>query len=500
MLGMLGDLYLGQGKHDQAIYVYREMMRERPTSPQVCAWEHNVARAMLTIGAPADRVHEIEELVRLYSAIGSKLPKAEATECREDAAEMSGQLARMYHQEAAKTRNAELAGFAEPAVPRVPRRVPRREGHGETLYFSAELRWARAELAPHAGELGGPRRARSPSADRREARRRKLVQVAADAAMLGWMKALAVDPHVKEVPVDEAAYKTVPSRKPIPEREQRLLAAYDGYLTHVTDPKDSERIDVHVPQGEPPAPLRSLRRGDRDLPRHPREPSRPRGRGVLRAALLDGYNRLQRYDDMLAFAEVLAAELRGRSSRGAAGPSPGASPERAQGGRGAGGEARRPHDARRRSSRARTATCGVQPRLDAPDADELLYNAGVCYEEGRSIGAAKAMYEKLGKLFPKSKLTAQSSRGSATSTRRPRTIARRPRSSRSTPRSTPASRTRTTRSPMRCVFRKGLGDDARRSRHADVHPHVRHDEARRGRERVWALVAIYEKQDDARCG
>jgi len=30
MLGVLGDLYMGQGKYDKAIFVYREMLHEKP--------------------------------------------------------------------------------------------------------------------------------------------------------------------------------------------------------------------------------------------------------------------------------------------------------------------------------------------------------------------------------------------------------------------------------------------------------------------------------------
>jgi tetratricopeptide (TPR) repeat protein len=68
----------------------------------------------------------------------------------------------------------------------------------------------------------------------------------------------------------------------------------------------------------------------------------------------------------------------------------------------------------RRTGRAeRYVECGERyveiynQSIEAPDADELLYNAGVCLELGKSLGGAIRMYETLQKLFPGSKLAAR---------------------------------------------------------------------------------------------
>src|SRR5260221_5554184 len=42
-----------------------------------------------------------------------------------------------------------------------------------------------------------------------------------------------------------------------------------------------------------------------------------------------------------------------------------------------------------------------------PSNDEVLYNAGVCFEEGKSIVAAIGMFTRLQKYYPKSKITAR---------------------------------------------------------------------------------------------
>ncbi len=496
MLGVLGDLYMGQGKFDKAIYVYREMLHEKPTSPQACAWEYNVARAMLTVGAPADRVHEIEELVRLYSAIGAKLPKSEAADCRENAAEMSGTLARMYHQEAVKTKSAELAGFAERLYRAYLGAFHDAKDYGETQYFSAELRWSRAELAPTAANWEAAARAFTEVTESNRVDG-KLVQVSADAAMLGWMKALAVDTHVKEVPVGDAAYATVPQPKPIPEREQRLLAAYDGYLTHVKDPKDSERVDVQFFKAN------LLRRYDHhaeaiplflDILAHHRDHEAAEYSAQL---LLDGYNRLQRFSDMLALVEQLAADpwtkqhevlmaTVAKVHRQAIRKGAEAQEQ----------EAKKTHVLATFIACANGYLAAYNQQIDAPDADELLYNAGVCYEEGKSIGAAKTVYETLGKLFPKSKLTAHAivRLGNVYA----QTAYYREASEKLEEYATKYAGEQEAYEALSDAvrFRKGLGDDAQAI--ADTQTFIRMFGTAKRAEAAnasWALVAIYEKQD-----
>lgn len=91
MLATLGDTYLDQGKSDKAIFVFRQLITQQPRSPEVCAWQFDVARAMLSIGTTNDKVHEIEQLVKLYAALHAHLPKAQASDCHDAAAEMSGE-------------------------------------------------------------------------------------------------------------------------------------------------------------------------------------------------------------------------------------------------------------------------------------------------------------------------------------------------------------------------------------------------------------------------
>src|SRR4029078_8820807 len=98
--------------------------------------------------------------------------------------------------------------------------------------------------------------------------------------------------------------------------------------------------------------------------------------------------------------------------------------------------------------------------------DKVLYNAGVCCEEGKSIGAAIIAFNLLEKYYPNSKTTARAiarlaqdsadsadlgrahanvARGAARPTARSRATTARATSARHTQRRTPARRTPTMR-------------------------------------------------------
>jgi tetratricopeptide (TPR) repeat protein len=405
MLEVLGDLYVDQGKSEQAIYVFRQLMTALPRSPHVCRWQHAVARSMLTLGTTNDRVTEIEQLVKLYRAV-----KGDA-ECRDAASEMSGQLARAYHQEAVKTKNPELATYAGRLYRAYLGAFAGAKDFGETQYYAAELAWIGAEFEAKP-RLATERWAAAARAftDVVQAKlvEPKLIKVSADAAMLAQMKALQVDPTVRQQPIDDAAYTKVPTPKPLPERERALLAAYELYLTHVTDPKDDERIDVSFHKAN------LLRRFDHHEPAlaifeqiiavHPAHQTAEWSAQLA----LDSYNRLQRHDEMLAFAGRLTADfladkpgLRETVARlGKQGVRKSAERLEAEG--------------KRTGDLTKFVACALRYydvyNLDpmAADGDELLFSAGICFEQGRSIGAAMQAYEKLQQLFPKSTLAARS--------------------------------------------------------------------------------------------
>ena len=499
MLAALADLYVEQGKADRAIFTLRELMRETPKSPHVCEWEVMVAREMPVAGTRADTVHEVEQLVKLQGALRGVLPGMEANDCHDAAAEMSGQLARAYHQEAVKTQNPELVGAADRLYTAYLGAFADAPDYAETQYFHAELAWVRADLAktqPRLWEAAGDAFTAVVAGGKLPA---STTKVAADAAMQAQMRALAVNPRKRDVDLGDAAYTTVPAPRALPPAEAKLLATYDLYLAHVTDTHDAELVDVSF--------LRAslLRRydhlGEAILGYEAILATRRDADAAEDAAqlALDSYNRLHRYDDMLALAAKLSADTKFLAGKEALQATLVHLQRTAQRKRAEALEA----DGKRTGDLTKYVACGslyleiynADPL--ATDGDELLYDAGACFEEGKSLSAARTMFETLQKLFPTSKLAAhsvvrlgddyaQTASYREAATKLEEYAAKY------------AGEADAYRALSDAVtFRKGVGDDAQAivdteafvRRFGATHPAAAADAA-------WTLAAIYDKQGD----
>ena len=422
MLQILADLYLNQGKSDKAIYVYQELMKTAPTDKNVCLWQYNIAHAELSMpgAANADKVKEIENLVKLWGALKGKkvLPQSEAQECHDNAAAMSGELARAYHSESAKTKNPETLAYADKLYKVYLEVFPDAEDYAQTQYFYAELLWSRAE---------GEKNARLQTEHWENAAvaftdvvktgkvDAKLMKESAYAAVLGWKNALNVDPRVKQQVEDEKDPKKGADKdkdvaaKPIPEREQKMLAAFDIYINYIKDPKDDELVGMKFLKAniyrrynhfdEAIAIFQDI------LDKHRQHETAEYSANLL----LDTYNRLQKYDEMLALVEKLDADpkfLEGKDDLKATLGKIKAQSMRKK-------AEKLEATAKESKDFAQYVACG-QAYLDiynrnpeASENDEVLYNAGVCFEEGRSITAAITSFNLLQKYYPNSKITAK---------------------------------------------------------------------------------------------
>nr|HEX4318388.1 tetratricopeptide repeat protein [Kofleriaceae bacterium] len=418
MLEQLAEFYIDQGKADRAIFVLRQLMHDLPRSERVCQWEQNVAREMFLAGSRSDEVHEIQQLVTLYGALAKAktLPAGELSDCRDAASEMSGEYARAFHQEAAKTMNVELLASADALYGSYLAAFPDAKDFADTQYFRAELAWMRAEMTKDARaqtqrwEDAAAAFTAVVSTGKLDA---KLTKESADAAMQAWMRALAVDPrqHAEPTPKEvEDRYKVVPKPRALPEREQKLLAAYDLYIQHVTDPHDDELVDVKFLRAKLLYRYDHLTEaiaGFEDILAHHRDHETAEFAANL---ALDGYNVLQRYDDMFALATRLEKDsefLKGKDELVGVLKS-----LRRQGlAKQADQLAKIGHDTH---DNAKLVACGdayvalYNSDTLASDGDTILFAAAQCYEGGKSLGLALSLYEKLGQLFPQSKLTAHS--------------------------------------------------------------------------------------------
>lgn len=420
MLQILADLYMEQGKSDKGIYIYRELMKTAPTDKNVCLWQYNVAHLTLSLpgSSNADKVAEIENLNRLYGALKGKktLPAAEAQECHDNAAAMSGELARAYHSESAKTKNPETLAYAEKLYKVYLQVFPDADDYAQTQYYYAELLWSRAENEKNARlqtELWENAAVAFTDVVKTGKLDAKLTKEAAYAAVLGWKNALNVDPRAKQqAEIDEKsdkADKDIQKPKDIPDREQKMLAAFDIYINYIKDPKDDELVGMKFLKANI---YRRYNQWDKALPLFQEILDKHREHETAEYAanlLLDSYNRLGRYDDMLALADKLTKDpkfLEGKEDLSATLKKLKAQSMRKR-------AEQMEKTAKDTKDFSQYVACG-QAYLDiynsnpeSADNDEVLYNAGVCFEEGRSIGVAIQMFNLLKKYYPNSKITAR---------------------------------------------------------------------------------------------
>jgi tetratricopeptide (TPR) repeat protein len=414
MLSMLGDRYMEQGKSEKAIYVFQELIKEAPKDKNVCLWQYNIAHSMLTVSGDDDKVKEIEKLTRMWGVLRDRkiLPKAEAEECHDNAAAMSGELARAYHSESVRTKNPTTLAYADKLYHVYLEVFQDAADYAETQYYYAELLWTRAENEKNPRlqtELFENSAIAFTDVVKLGKVNAQLIKTAAYAAVLSWKNALNVDPRVKDSPLDdEKNYDKIPPKQPIPEREQKMLAAFDIYINYVKDPKDDELVGMMFLKANI---YRRYNDFDSALPIFEEILDKHRDHETAEYAanlLLDSYNRMQRYDEMLAVATKLdedkkfledkpklrevVTDVKNKYER--------------KGAQAIEAKAKSSGDLSLYVECAEKYIKIFNRNTSAADADELLYNAGVCFEQGKSIGAAISMFSKLAELYPDSKQTA----------------------------------------------------------------------------------------------
>ncbi|HMG54629.1 MAG TPA: tetratricopeptide repeat protein, partial [Kofleriaceae bacterium] len=416
MLEVLADLYLTQGKSDKAIFVYQELMKMAPTNKNVCLWQYNVAHAELSMAGAqnSDKVKEIENLVRLWNGLKGRktLPASEAQECHDNAAAMSGELARAYHSESAKTKNPETLAYADKLYKVYLQVFPDAEDFADTQYYYAELLWSRADAERNPRmqtELWENAALAFTDVVKHGKVGPKLMKEAAYASVLGWKNALNVDPRARVQADMDKVNDTKAAPQPIPEREQKMLAAFDIYINYIKDPKDDDLVGMKFLKANT---YRRYNHFDKAIPifldiieHHPQHETSEFSANLL----LDIYNNQKDYKALLSLVDKLDGSpkfLEGKDSLKEV-----LAKLKVQAVRKEGEDLERVGKAN--NDYGKLVLCG-QRYLDiynrnpeAADNDQVLYNAGVCFEEGKSISAAILAYNLLEKYYPNSKVTAR---------------------------------------------------------------------------------------------
>jgi tetratricopeptide (TPR) repeat protein len=313
MLEALAGLSAEAGKSDHAIFLYQELIKAAPTSRNVCRWQVNVATAMIALPTAngADKMREVENLVKLYIALdkAKTLPAQEAQECRERAATMSNELARTLQVQSVATKDVPTFGYSERLYKVHAEAFP--DDAAPTAY--ADLLWSRAE-AEVKPRLKPERWAAAADAYldlARTATEPQRVREAAAQSVLAWKKALAVDPKpaVQAGVIDlEASARAQPAVIVVPPIEAKLDAAFAIYERGITDRDELARTKflhatLHRRHGDHAQAVGVLT----ELLAKFREHETAELAANL---MLDSLIRMQRFDDVLALVDQLAADAK----------------------------------------------------------------------------------------------------------------------------------------------------------------------------------------------
>ena len=405
MLKQLGELYLSKGEAAKTIYVYREMIKARPKDEEVCEWQYKVVQAMLTTPNKEDQASEVERLVKLYVSYRDKkvLSGTPLKECRDNARLTTAELGKLWHNESQKTLNLDTLGDAERMYKVYLDNFPKADDVGEIEYYYAELLWQRATGTDN-DRLKTERWERTAEAFTDVVKRSKigdkLRKEAAYASVLAWKNALDVDPrsNVKvEDPDERDEDSPLPKPKKISERQQKMLDAFDIYLEYIKDPKDEERVTMKFLKGRVYWRHYQFDKSDpifEDIvANHLDHPSAPDAAIILINSLRDQEkmeelskwtNKLLKEKKFLSDKEELKLSLlqiQGQIDMAIA---------------------------KNLEKQGKHRQCGdkyfqiYNSDTDAKNADVLLYNAGVCYEEAKQVGLAIAAFAKLNERFEKS--------------------------------------------------------------------------------------------------
>lgn len=414
MYAILGNFYLDQGKMAKVIYVFRDLMKMSPKSPSVCEWEYTVVRAMLTIGTPEQKVKELGNLVELYTYLAkNKVIKGEALQqCKNDAEETTRQMAYVTHQECKKTLNAQLCGYAHGYYKVYTRNFTDTEEASEVQFFYAELLWLEAEWEKNPS-LASARWEECAIEYSNVVERGKVdekrIKEAAYASVLAWKNALAIDitkdkpPEVAEKDECDANAKG----DEIPEKQQKMIAAFDTYIKYVNDPKDEELWLIKFYKGRI---YWRYKHYDEAIPLFEDIIKNRPGHVTAETAvnlLIDSQNRTCKFGDLLKVAKS-CVEAKGPWKELTDGK---ADLTEYCGKIVALGKRKECEGYEKEGRWYEAGTCYVdvaQNQGGAGDLDQILFNAGVCFERAKAFQNAIQVREALIANFPKTRYGQQS--------------------------------------------------------------------------------------------
>ncbi|HTM19302.1 MAG TPA: tetratricopeptide repeat protein, partial [Kofleriaceae bacterium] len=397
MLPILADPWSEQGRSDNAIAAYSELERRAPADKRVCEWAQGLVRNTLITGNAEDKVAALQKLLQVYRRLkGTRgFPAEQLRECADESAQITGELARVWHQEASKGAPGQLE-VADRMYRLYLANFPGAADAGKMRFYWAELAWTRAEREKNPAtstRLWEEAAARETEAAHGAGIDDKTRKEAAYAAVLAWKNALRLD--ARPAPPPRVGDDMDPKPEPIPGREQKLITVMREYIALVKDAKDDElpamkflvaKIYWRYEHFDEAVAL-----FERILTEHLDNEVAEYSANLL----IDSLNRQKKYPAMLAWVDRLLAQtafvdahpdLKEMLTR-----------LKQQGVRKAAEKLEQQRD---------YAGCG-QAYLDIANRDpamdrveEVLYNAAVCFELAGQAGAALSLYNQLADKYP----------------------------------------------------------------------------------------------------
>ena len=425
MLQVLADVYIEQGKGEKAIYTLRSLIRKRPDHDRVCLWQRDIVDMILSIGTNnRQKAAEIENLVALYKhldgGVAGKAGKKASRpfdrqalgECRDAAADITGYMARVWHDEGVKTRNRTILADAASLYDLYLASFSGAPDFGETQYFHAELLWQLADtetdesLVVKRWEDAATAFASAVSSGQLKGQQRK---ESAYAAVLAWQYAIQRTPDTTAAATASSDSDDVPRKaQPIPARERKMLAAFDFYIDNIKDRNDTDLIGIKflkaVTYARHHHHARAIPIFSEIVKRHASHPA------AVDAAirLLDSLVLSDRSDELIRWVRVLQKRQKLLEDNQILADRV-AALERTW-------LRKQAEDLEKRAKKSGDyrlhVACGaayvdiynnaLKSDGEVKGGDEVLYNAGVCFEDGKSLRLAFDMYELLIERHPDS--------------------------------------------------------------------------------------------------
>jgi len=244
----LAATYFDDGKFEQAIRVYRILQARAPGNAKAPAWQQKILLAYDKLNRRDQVVTEMKRLVGEYGpqsgwAKANTAERGALAEARDLAEASLRELVQDYHQEAIKTKSAATYRLARDIYRQYLETFPQSESASSMRFYFAEILYALEEWDAAAAEYGkvvesdpkGPQAQRAAydailalekavAIDKGKLRKREL----ADAAKVDEHQDKGQVDRVRKLRLETVTREVQP--EPIPENEQKLIAACDRYL------------------------------------------------------------------------------------------------------------------------------------------------------------------------------------------------------------------------------------------------------------------------------